>query len=133
MGFELYGSILLLTMLLYSDTRNYILDVHYQKMWCDLMWKTFKWWEIDILSYWYHVKVLIILFSEQFTWIFCDTGMKSYWCSKAVKNKDVRIMFIISFILQFHPVRHVTSFPDHITNVRVPKSLISIPQTLYDS
>ncbi len=31
-------------------------------------------------------------------------------------KKNIRIMLLISFILQFHPVRHVTGFPYHITN-----------------
>ncbi len=57
--------------------------------------------KIDILSYWYHVKVWIILFSELFTWISSDTGIKSYWCSKAIKKieKNIRIMMLVSFIL----------------------------------
>ncbi len=80
-------------------------------MWCDLR-KPVTWCKIDILSYWYHVKVWIILFPELFTWISSDTGIKSYWCSKAIKNKkNIRIMMLISFILQFHPLRHVTGFP----------------------
>ncbi len=48
--------------------------------------KTLTWWKIYILSYWYHVKVWIILFSDHFTWTLCDTGIRSYWCSKAIKN-----------------------------------------------
>ncbi len=44
----------------------------------------------------YHMKVLIILFSERFTWIFCDTGIKSKY------RKTLTIMLLISFILQFH-------------------------------
>ncbi len=40
-----------------------------------------------------------------------DTGIKSYWCSKAIKiKKNIRIVILISFILQFHPLRHVMGF-----------------------
>ena len=81
-------------------------DVCDTNMWCDLG-KPFAWCKISIES-WYHVKVWIVLFSELFTWIFCDTGVKSYWCSKA---KNIRIMLLITFILQLHPQRNVTGFP----------------------
>ena len=43
----------------------------------------------------YHMKVWIILFSELFTWAFCDTAIKSYRCSK---------------VCSFNSVRHVTGF-----------------------
>ena len=82
----------------------------YQYMWCDLR-KPITSCKIDILSYWIHVKVWIILFPELFTWIFSDTGIKSYWCSKAIQiNKNIRIILLISLILQFHPLQHVTGF-----------------------
>ena len=56
-------------------------------MWCDLR-KPVTWWKLSNLSYWYHMKVCIILFSELFAWAFCGTGIKSYWCSKVVKNNE---------------------------------------------
>ncbi len=59
-------------------------------MWCDL--------KIHILSYWYHVKVWSILFLELFTWISSDTGIKSYWCSKAVKNKEKHRNYDVNFL-----------------------------------
>ena len=40
-------------------------------LWCDLR-KPVTWCKIDILSYWYHLKVWIILFPELFTWISSD-------------------------------------------------------------
>ncbi len=80
-------------------------------MWYDLR-KPVTWCKIDIFSYWYHVKVWIILFPELFTWISSDTGIKSYICSKAIKiKKKIGIIMLISFILQFHLLRHVTGFP----------------------
>ncbi len=67
--------------------------------------------KIDILSYWYHVKVWIILFPQLFTWISSDTGIKSYWCSNSINiKKNIRIKLLISFILQFHLLRHVMGF-----------------------
>ncbi len=77
----------------------------------DVIWETepVKWCKIDILIYWYHVKVWIIFFPELFTWISSDTSIKSYWFSKAIKiKKNIRIMMFISFILQLQPLRHVT-------------------------
>ncbi len=57
---------------------------------CDVIWarseKTRAWCKIDILSYWYQVKIWIILFPELFTWISSDTGIKSYRCSKGHKK-----------------------------------------------
>ncbi len=74
-----------------------------EKMWCDLR-KPVTWCKI-ILSYWYHSKVWIILFSELFTWIISDTGYKSYWSSNAIKNKgkktNIIVMMLISFNLHF--------------------------------
>ena len=57
------------------------------RVWCDLR-KPVTWCKINILSYWYHVKVWIILFQELFTWISSDINIKSYRCSKAIKNKE---------------------------------------------
>ncbi len=75
--------------------------------------KFVTWCTISNFSYWYHMKVWI-LFSELFTWAFCDTGIKSYVCSKVVKNnkKNIRIMLLmlISLTLQCHSVQHVTGF-----------------------
>ena len=51
------------------------------------------------LSYWYHVKVWIIPFPELFTWISSDTGIRSYILHKI--KKSIRIVMLISFILQF--------------------------------
>ena len=82
-------------------------------MWCDLR-KPVTWCKTDILSYCYYVIVWIILFPELFTWMSSDTGIKSYWCSKAIQNKEknIRIMMLIFFILWFHSLRHVmTGFP----------------------
>ncbi len=66
-------------------------------MWCDLR-KPVTWWKIDILSYWYHVKVWIFLFPELFTWISSDTGIKSYKCSKAIKNKEKHRNYDVNFL-----------------------------------
>ena len=54
--------------------------------------------------------------SRTFTWIFSDIGIKSYWCSKAIKNKekqnyDVNFFNLCSFTLW--DMWQV--FPDHIT------------------
>ncbi len=51
-----------------------------------VMWpvKTCHMEEIDILIY----QFWITLFSELFPRISCDTGIKNYWCSKAIKNKE---------------------------------------------
>ncbi len=72
-------------------------NIHAQTiMWCDL---GKPWYKIPNLSYWYHMKVwIIILFSELFTWAFCDTGIKSYWCSKAVKNTEKHENYAVNFL-----------------------------------
>ena len=43
-----------------------------------VMRKPVIWCKIDILSYWYHVNLLIIFFPDLFTWISSDNGMKNY-------------------------------------------------------
>ncbi len=78
------------------------------QMWCDLR-KPVTWCKIDILRYWYYdIKIWIILIPELFTWVSYDTGIKSYWFQKLSNMmKNIRITMLISFILQFHPLRHV--------------------------
>ena len=74
-------------------------------MWiiCDVIWENLShdakltFWVIDIMWKWFSFYVL-------FTWYSDATAIKSYWCSKVTKN--IRIMMLISFILQFHPLRH---------------------------
>ncbi len=97
---KLCNPLLVFTMA-YNRWRQYV-------MWSDKTRHMVQNW---YLRYWYHVKVWIILFPELFTWIFSDTGIKSYWCSKAIQiNKNIRIILLISLILQFHPLQHVTGF-----------------------
>ena len=90
---------------------------HYNRtttqMWCDLR-KPVTSCKIDVLSYWYHVKVWIILFLNLFTWISSDTDIKNCWgyCSKSYKNKEKYYdSNLLYFALQFHPLWHVTGFP----------------------
>ncbi len=89
-------------------------------MWCDLR-KPIKCngAKIDILSYWYYVKVWIILFPELLTWIFSDTGIKSYWCSKAIKNfkKPFELWCEFPLFCSFTFCDMWQVFPDHITNL----------------
>ena len=66
-------------------------------MWCDLR-KPVTWYKISNSSYLYHMKVWIILFSELFTWAFCDTVIKSYWCLKVVKNKEKHKNYVLNFL-----------------------------------
>ncbi len=66
-------------------------------MWCDLR-KPVTWRKIYILSYWFHVKVWIILFPNLFTLISSDTAVKSYWCSKATKNKEKHQNYDVNFL-----------------------------------
>ncbi len=66
-------------------------------LWYD-RWKPITCRKIDILSYWYHEKVWIIFFPELFTWISSDTGIKSYRCSKAIKNKEKHYNFYVNFL-----------------------------------
>ncbi len=93
---------------------------------CDVIWENLShgakliFWVIGI-------KWKCVLSSELFTWISCDTGIKSYWCSHAIKNKEnIRIMMLISFILQFHLLRHVTGFPrsDHKWWLRCKSTIV---------
>ncbi len=84
-------------------------------MWCDLR-KPVTWCKIDILSSWYHVKVWIILFPELFTWVVSDTGIKSYWCSKATKiKKNIRNVMLLPLFCSFTFCDMWQVFPDHIT------------------
>ncbi len=86
-------------------------------MWCDLR-KPITWYKISNLSYLYHMmKVWIILFSDLFTWAFCDTGIKrTYWCSKVVKKKEKHQNYVVNFLyfaITLCNIRQV--FADHIT------------------
>ncbi len=81
--------------------------------WYDLR-KPVKWYKIDILSYWYHVKVWIILFPELLLWSrLILLSILSYTCSKAIKNKekhDVNILyFAVSPFAPCDGFSHVTS------------------------
>ncbi len=71
---------------------------------------------------WYHVKVWIIPFSGLFLiFCFCDTGIKSYWCSKTINNKEknITIKFIISFLFcSFILCDMWRVFLDHITYIQ---------------
>ena len=71
---------------------------HPKHLWCDLR-KPVTWCKFNILRYWNHVKVWIILFPELFTWISTDTGIKSYWSSKAIKNERKTLEFFCEFPL----------------------------------
>ncbi len=97
----------------------------------DVIWENpVTWCKVDILSYWYRVKVWIILFPELFTWIFSDAGIKSNWCSKAIKNQEKRLELWCLFPLfcSFALCDMWQVFPDHITfflklSIRVTKPI----------
>ncbi len=77
--------------------KSQLLIIIHNNLWCDMR-KPITWCKIDIWSYWYHVKVWIILFPELFIWICSDTGIKSYWCSKAIKNKEKHYNCDVNFL-----------------------------------
>ena len=66
-----------------------------------------------LLAWWYHVKVWIILFPELVTWISSDAGIKSYWWSKAIENKEKHWNYDVNFFyFAISPLRHVTGFKE---------------------
>ena len=82
-------------------------------MWCDLG-KPILWCKISNLSYWYHMKVRIILFSELFTRVISDAGIKSYWFS-VVKNKEKHKNYVVNFLCSFTVCDMWRVVSDHIT------------------
>ena len=89
-----------------------------QLLWCDLR-KPITCCKIDILS-------LILVSCESLNHPFPRPfymdllwyWYQSYWCSKGIKNKvkkNIRIMLLISFVLQFQLLHMWQVFPDHIT------------------
>ncbi len=51
-------------------------------------------------------------FAELFTWISSDTGIKSYGCSKAIKNRETHKNCVVNFLsCAVSPLQQATGFP----------------------
>ena len=86
-------------------------------MWCDLK-KT-----CHMVQNWYFellvsCESLNYSLSRTFTWISSDTGIKSYRCSKAIKNKEKHWNYDVNFLyFAVSPFVTCDGYSDHITYV----------------
>ncbi len=90
-----------------------MVTVH-NNMWCDLG-KPITWCKISNLTYWYHMKVWNIIFSELLTWALCDTGIVTEFKGCQKQRKTLEICCKFALFCSFTMCNKWQVFSDHIT------------------